>query len=151
MTGLFNRRYLEESVKRELQRAKRRESEVSVLMIDIDHFKRFNDTHGHQTGDEALSEVGRLLLDSIREEDIACRFGGEEFVVLMPDCSREDAFTRAERLREVIANRPVGVTLSIGVSAWPNDGRTWEMVLKKADEALYDAKSNGRNRSAMPP
>ncbi|MEZ4226090.1 MAG: diguanylate cyclase [Polyangiaceae bacterium] len=146
LTGLLNRRYLQECVARELPRAERHDSPVSVWMIDIDYFKRFNDTHGHLAADEALVRFGKMLLDAVRDEDVACRFGGEEFVVLLPDCRREDAAARAEQLRQRVVDSRLGFTLSIGVSEWPRDGRSWDVVLRKADDAVYVAKAAGRNQ-----
>lgn len=150
LTGLYNRRYLEESVERELNRAQRRKSAVSVLMVDIDHFRRFNETHGHQGADEALARFGAMLKESIRKEDIACRFGGEEFVLLLPDCHHEDGIVRADELCRKVADSPIGFTLSIGVAEWPLHGLTWNTVLRTADQALYQAKANGRNTVHSP-
>lgn len=146
LTGLFNRRYLEDTVSRELPRAERRTSRISVMMIDVDHFKRFNDTQGHQAADDALRGFGQLLNKAFRQEDIACRFGGEEFVAVLPDCPLEDGILRADDFRKTVANSGLGFTISVGVAEWPRNGRSWEVVLRKADEALYAAKSSGRNR-----
>jgi diguanylate cyclase (GGDEF)-like protein/PAS domain S-box-containing protein len=154
LTGLFNRRYLEESVARELRRAQRRHSTVSVLMIDVDHFKAFNDSHGHPAADQVLRDLGSLIATNVRADDIPCRFGGEEFVLVLPDCALEDGIRRAEELRaEAARNISSEITLSIGVAEWPRDGRSLETVLRKADQALYDAKAAGRNRvcSTRPP
>lgn len=149
LTGLYNRRYLEESVGRELARARRRKSAVSVLMIDVDHFKAFNDTHGHQAADEALVALARLLTGLTRSDDIACRFGGEEFVVIMPDCTIDDAVRQADRLRSACSERTEGqVTISIGVTESPSHGETWNDLYRAADVALYRAKHGGRDRVA---
>ncbi len=154
LTGLFNRRYLEESLERELERARRRGSPASVLMLDVDHFKRFNDTHGHAAGDTLLSAIGLELKNAVRREDIPCRYGGEELAVIMPDAPLDIAASRAqeicERVRKlhvVHANRSIGpVTISIGVAELRSHGTTLEEVIRAADRALYQAKSQGRDR-----
>lgn len=154
LTGLFNRRYLEENLGRELQRCARRGLPLSVLMIDIDHFKRFNDEHGHAAGDAMLSRVGQVLASLTRGEDIACRYGGEEFTIVLPEADLEAARQRAEEIREVIAattvthlRRSFGpATASIGVAGFPSAGDTPAQLLEVADAALYRAKAEGRNR-----
>lgn len=154
LTGLFNRRYLEASLDRELHRSMRNEQPMGVLMIDIDHFKAFNDNFGHDAGDAVLQALGVLLKNSVRAEDIPCRFGGEEFAVLLPGASLEVARERAEKLRAAAqglsvtsGGRPVGpVSLSIGVAAFPYHGQDGNEVIKVADEALYRAKRAGRNQ-----
>jgi diguanylate cyclase (GGDEF)-like protein/PAS domain S-box-containing protein len=154
LTGLFNRRYLEESLKREIYRAERKGTSLGIIMLDIDHFKRFNDTHGHAAGDALLHELGKFLKAHIRGADIACRYGGEEFTLILPDVSVEDARQRAEQLRERVRYLKVqdnnqtlnGVTLSLGVAVFPLNGSTMEAVLRAADLALYRAKHEGRNR-----
>jgi diguanylate cyclase (GGDEF)-like protein len=150
LTGLFNRRYMEEMLKREVSRVTRHLRPLGVIMIDIDHFKRFNDTFGHAEGDRLLRDIGRFLQGRVRGEDIACRYGGEEFILILPDASLEIVQKRAEQLcREV--NGPTihprhGITLSLGVAVYPQHGRTIEAVLRAADVALYRAKQEGRNR-----
>jgi diguanylate cyclase (GGDEF)-like protein len=127
LTGLYNRRYLDETLEREIRRSARSDQPVSILMLDVDHFKRFNDTYGHDAGDMVLRDTGTLLTASIRSEDFACRFGGEEFVVVLPTATLEVAQARAERLRLrlhelalVHQGRPLGrVTTSIGVAEFP--------------------------------
>ena len=154
LTGLFNRRYLEESLQRELARATRDGDPMSILSIDIDHFKLFNDTYGHLAGDAVLSAVGNLLSDSFRAADIACRFGGEEFNILLPQCSREDAMVRAEALRSAVKDLQVsfrdrsygGLSVSIGVALFPEDAQEPRALLEQADRALYRAKETGRDR-----
>lgn len=154
LTQLYNRRYLDETFRRELHRAGRRKTPLSVLTFDIDHFKRFNDMHGHDGGDELLKAVGNSLRDFFRAEDGAYRAGGEEFVAVLPETTLEDADSRAEELREEIAKLEVQhgnvvlppVTISIGVAAFPQHGETVDQLLKAADRALYAAKKNGRNR-----
>ncbi len=159
LTGLYNRRYLEDSLARELSRAERRKSSVSVLLLDVDHFKKYNDVHGHQAGDEVLKSLGRFLHASVRASDVACRYGGEEFAVIMPDSSIEDAGKRAESIVEGVRTMSVhhagvtlaSITLSIGVSAYPGHGETGEQLLSGADQALYRAKEEGRDRVCLLP
>jgi diguanylate cyclase (GGDEF)-like protein/PAS domain S-box-containing protein len=154
LTGLFNRRYMQESLDRELRRAQRRRMPMGVIMIDIDHFKRFNDTFGHAAGDELLRAMGTFLQRQTRAEDIACRYGGEEFALILLDASAEDTEERAKLLREEAArlrveygNEPLGnVTISVGVAVFPDHGETAETLLKAADAALYRAKAGGRDR-----
>ena len=154
LTGLFNRRYLEEPLERELERAVRRNSEVAVLMLDVDHFKAFNDSHGHQAGDVLLRELGALLRANVRGEDIPCRFGGEEFALILPDASLESAAQRAESLRIAVRAMAVPwqgstlgpVSISVGVAAYPDHGAQGAAVLGAADRALYSAKRSGRDR-----
>ena len=152
LTGLFNRRYLEESLVRELARCQRRGLSFSVLMLDVDHFKRFNDTHGHPGGDALLAALGKLLQTQLRAEDIACRYGGEEFTVLLPEAGAEQASLRAEQLLQAIRALRVehmghelpAVTASIGIAVAGRDGA--EHLLQRADQALYRAKQEGRDR-----
>ena len=154
LTGLFNRRYLEEAMARELSRCARRKLPLSLLILDLDRFKAFNDVHGHAGGDALLSGFGKLLQELSRGEDIACRYGGEEFTLIMPETESETAMQRAEAIRSAVENmrmRHLGaelpkVTVSIGVAAFPGDGEAPEELLRAADEALYRAKRNGRNR-----
>ena len=154
LTGLNNRRYLMEAGQRELKRAARENLEIGALAIDIDHFKSFNDTHGHGAGDAVLREVGAVIGSFAREYDIACRNGGEEFVVLMPRIDASGAAARAEELRgrvEATSVRHGGValprvTISVGVAIYPDAGADLAALLKSADEALYAAKRHGRNR-----
>ncbi|MDQ3813439.1 MAG: diguanylate cyclase [Armatimonadota bacterium] len=156
LSGLFNRRYMEASLERELTRAKRSRHPVSVLMIDIDHFKRFNDTYGHGAGDAVLRELGNLLQSHTRGEDIACRYGGEEFLLILPETSLTTAQQRAEQLREAAKRLHVEyrrqplepVTLSLGVAVYPDHGTSGEEVTRAADTALYQAKREGRDRVA---
>ncbi len=159
LTGLFNRRYLMETMMREFSRAMRRHHTVGVIMIDIDHFKVFNDTYGHDAGDVLLQSLSNYLLKSIRGEDLPCRYGGEEFILMLPEATLEDSIKRAEELRKGIAGIKVvhkGITLkdmtvSVGVAVYPEHGDTVEVILKSADLALYRAKQEGRNRIALPP
>jgi diguanylate cyclase (GGDEF)-like protein len=154
LTGLFNRRYMEEALKQHLSRVTRHLHPLGVIMLDIDHFKRINDAYGHGAGDALLRELGRLFKTHVRVEDIACRYGGEEFVLIMPDASLEAAQQRAEYLRQAVKKLQVqhdgqsheGITVSLGVAAYPEHGRTQDSVLRAADAALYDAKRKGRDR-----
>ncbi|MEW6001470.1 MAG: diguanylate cyclase [Nitrospirota bacterium] len=154
LTGLFNRRYMEESLEREIRRATRNQSQLGVIMIDLDHFKRFNDTFSHAAGDVLLRELGTFLRTSVRGEDIACRYGGEEFALIMPEASLEITRKRAELLREGVRHlnvRYLGqtlgmITISLGVAIFPEHGPTGEAVLRAADAALYRAKAEGRDK-----
>jgi diguanylate cyclase (GGDEF)-like protein len=150
LTGLFNRRYMEESLERELHRAGREESALSLLILDLDNFKRFNDRLGHAAGDTLLRSLGEFLLAQVRREDIPCRYGGEEFVVILPKATKQDAYRRAESLREEARAQWVpygpGVTVSIGVAGYPEDAATTRSLLDSADAALYRAKAEGRDR-----
>ncbi|MGE5235530.1 MAG: diguanylate cyclase [Acidobacteriota bacterium] len=153
LTSLFNRRYMVESLDRDLRRAARNGDSVGVMMLDLDHFKRFNDTHGHDAGDQLLRELGALLLQLFRGEDVACRYGGEEFTVILPEASPEDTRRRAEQLRESVKGLRIqhlgqtleAVSVSIGVAVFPNHASTGNELLAAADAALYRAKSAGRN------
>ncbi|MDE3118926.1 MAG: diguanylate cyclase, partial [Nitrospirota bacterium] len=154
LTGLFNRRYLTELLELELRRAQRSRYSVGMIMLDIDHFKRVNDTFGHQAGDMLLQEFAALLKTNCRGGDIVARFGGEEFVLVLPAASLADAARRAETLREasgdlqlVRDHRTLGpVTVSLGVAVFPDHGTTGEALIQAADAALYRAKQGGRNR-----
>ncbi len=154
LTGLFNRRYLETTLERELQRARRNQQPMSVIMLDVDYFKRFNDTFGHEAGDAVLRELGQLLQKSIRGSDFACRYGGEELTLVMPGASLEIAIARAEQLRQGVKQlqvnyrgQPLGaIALSLGVASFPEHGSTAESVMRAADAALYKAKNSGRDR-----
>jgi diguanylate cyclase (GGDEF)-like protein/PAS domain S-box-containing protein len=158
LTGLYNRRYLDETLEREVSRARREGAPLSLVMLDIDHFKRVNDTYGHQLGDEALKMLARTLLDDIRAEDVACRYGGEEFLILLPNMPLEAALAKAEAWRravEVLAlahgDFVIRFTVSLGVAAYPEHGKTPDDLTRNADLALYRAKHEGRNRLAVMP
>ncbi|PMR88315.1 diguanylate cyclase [Xanthomonas arboricola] len=154
LTGLYNRRYLEESLSHELARCARRGLPLSVLMLDVDHFKQFNDSQGHAGGDLLLAALGELLLTRLRAEDVACRYGGEEFTVILPEADGSEALRVAEDIRGHIAALAVSdgprslprVTASIGVASFPVDGELGASLIQKADAALYVAKHGGRNR-----
>ncbi|MGC4081129.1 MAG: diguanylate cyclase [Vicinamibacterales bacterium] len=156
LTGLFNRRYLENILERECRRAVRSKRPLAVLMIDVDHFKQFNDTWGHEGGDAVLRELSAVLRAHFRGDDIACRYGGEEFVVVLAEASLDGAFARAEELRKEIRRlvpehrrQPLGaITVSIGVASLPDHGVSPEDLIAAADRALYQAKASGRDRTA---
>jgi diguanylate cyclase (GGDEF)-like protein/PAS domain S-box-containing protein len=154
LTGLFNRRYMEESLDREVRRAAREGYGLGVLLADLDNFKQLNDAFGHAAGDAVLRRIGRFLAGAVRSEDIACRFGGEEFVLILPKASLKDAYHRAEALREGIKAQPrgepseiyPGATMSIGVAAYPEHGTSAAELILAADSAMYLAKAQGRDR-----
>ena len=154
LTQLFNRRYLTESLERELCRAERSNLPVGVLIADIDHFKRYNDTYGHDAGDAVLREFGSLLRTLFRASDIPCRHGGEEFAIVLPDAPPDVVIARAQELCrrasaievEHLGNRVGRITISIGIAHYPISGTKFEDLLAAADRALYRAKSEGRNR-----
>lgn len=155
LTGLFNRRYLEESLVRELASCERRGLPVSVMMLDLDHFKAFNDLHGHAGGDALLAEFGQLLRTHARAEDTACRYGGEEFTLILPEAGREAALECAARLGEKVRHLHVhhlgkelpAVTVSVGIAVYRRGADDPEHLLRRADEALYRAKREGRDRA----
>lgn len=157
LTGLFNRRYLEETLNREIRRAERKELNLAVVMMDIDHFKKYNDTYGHDAGDIVLSKLGSFLKENIRAEDIACRYGGEEFVLIFPDMDDKssinksnDLMTRIRDLEFVHKNNLLKeITVSMGIAVFSEQVKTPENLLKKADDALYQAKANGRNQVVL--
>jgi diguanylate cyclase (GGDEF)-like protein len=159
LTGLYNRRFLEEAARREVLRASRLQAQgglggMALLMLDIDHFKRFNDQHGHEVGDRVLREVGQLLQRVTRDSDVAARYGGEEFTIVMTDTTAELGLQRAEQIRSEVERmaiealgKAVGeVTISIGLAQFPTHGSSMETLFRAADKALYHAKHTGRNR-----
>lgn len=151
LTGLPNRRHLMETLEKEVRRAKRNARPFTVLMIDVDHFKRYNDAFGHLAGDEVLKGLAAVMLGAVRAADYAARYGGEEFMVLLPETPLDGAVEVAERIRTRMAERSFGgngsrVTLSLGLGEFPDDGATPEAVIAAADTALYRAKEHGRNR-----
>lgn len=157
LTGLFNRRFMEESLEREYLRAKRSGKSLGIIMFDIDHFKQFNDVFGHDAGDALLRELGAFLKQNIRGSDIVCRYGGEEFIIIMPDTTMETVYQRAEYLREEAGHIQIqynhqplaSVTLSLGVAMFPEHGLTVQAVVQAADAALYKAKESGRNKVCL--
>ncbi len=153
LTETYTRRYALERFQEEVKRSQSRKLKLSFLMIDVDHFKKFNDTYGHLTGDKILRGIAEIIKGSIREIDIAGRFGGEEFCVVLPDTDREGARFAAERIRQAAERATikaydanVQVTLSVGVATFPDDGKSSGELIEKADQALYRAKKLGRNQ-----
>ncbi|GEM_PF-5215473 len=154
LTGLYNRRYLEETLAQEIERTRRKQGKLAAIMLDVDFFKRFNDTYGHEAGDVALAAIGRLLRENVRASDVPCRFGGEEFTVLLPDTDATLAAERAEVIRRAAHElhleydgKPLpGVTISLGAAEFPLHGETGAELLAAADAALYRAKEGGRDR-----
>jgi diguanylate cyclase (GGDEF)-like protein len=158
LTGLKTRGYFEQQLDMELARAERRGTPVAVLMIDIDHFKRLNDTHGHHAGDIVLRDVAAILTHDLREIDIAARYGGEEFILLLPETDLQGAKLVAQRLRSAVeqatfftgtAGNSEHITISIGVALFPEEARFKRDLLEASDTALYEAKSQGRNRVVL--
>jgi diguanylate cyclase (GGDEF)-like protein len=157
LTGLFNRRYMEEALAKEQHRTRRNDAQLAVIMIDIDHFKQFNDKFGHDGGDAILRALGAFFTKHVRGSDIACRYGGEEFILILSPSTAEGARQRAEKIREGArllsvshANRDLGaITLSLGVAIFPDHASEAAAIVKAADVALYQAKSGGRNRVVM--
>jgi diguanylate cyclase (GGDEF)-like protein len=156
LTQLFNRRYLEETLDREIRRSLRSHYTIGVILFDVDHFKQVNDRWGHAAGDLVLQGIGQLASTRIRGGDIACRYGGDEFVLVLPETSREATRKRAEQVRETVKHlqeeyngQPLGtISISLGVAMYPNNGTTRDAILKSADKALYRAKGEGGNRVA---
>lgn len=154
LTGLFNRRYMEETLERELLRASRKHLSLGIIMLDVDEFKYFNDTKGHAAGDEILRTLGSLLLRQVRGEDIPCRYGGDEFMLILPDASRNVTRERAERICKYAkqfhlqfeGQSLAAVALSLGVAVFPEHGATSTEILRAVDAALYRAKHEGRGR-----
>lgn len=159
LTGLYNRRFMDESLEREVVRATRKQAPLAIIMIDIDHFKNFNDTFGHAAGDVVLRAAGELMKQHIRASDVVCRYGGEEFLVVMPEAGVEIARERAEALRRAMQELKIShegkalgeVTISLGIAMFPQHGSSVAELVAAADAALYDAKSRGRNRLVIAP
>ncbi|RMD92858.1 MAG: GGDEF domain-containing protein [Calditrichaeota bacterium] len=157
LTKIFNRRYFNQRFEREMQRAIRYNRPLCIIMADIDHFKSLNDTYGHFYGDEILKTVASILETNLRKADILARFGGEEFVIILPEIDKSHGYTVAEKLRQAIESHPFEkgspqndnrITISLGLAAYPQDALMGEELLEIADKALYLAKSKGRNRVA---
>jgi diguanylate cyclase (GGDEF)-like protein/PAS domain S-box-containing protein len=154
LTGLFNRRYMEETINREIPRATRYQRPLGIILFDIDHFKNFNDSFGHPAGDTVLSTLGEFVRAHVRSEDIPCRYGGEEIVLILPDAPLEVTLARAEDIRTGVSElrldyhgKSLGeLAISLGVAVFPRHGATGDSLLRAADEALYRAKERGRNR-----
>jgi two-component system cell cycle response regulator len=156
LTGLYNRRYFEVHLQKLLQKNEQSKKAMAILMMDIDHFKSINDTHGHTVGDEILKIFARRVQDSLRSFDLVARLGGEEFVVILPDISTEMAYFIGERLRKIIADEPfacaagkISITTSIGGTIITGDSADKDDVVKLADDALYQAKEMGRNATVF--
>lgn len=158
LTGLYNRRFLEDYAHKLLAMARRREQPVGIIMMDLDHFKSFNDVYGHEVGDRILRQFAKTVTEAMRETNLAARFGGEEFVVLLPDTSPKACMLVAERIRQAIMRMvvPSGtekalsqLTVSLGIGVFPDHGQSFEEVLLAADKALYESKNNGRNRATL--
>jgi diguanylate cyclase (GGDEF)-like protein len=154
LTTVFNYRYFQTQIERELVRSDRHDKHFSVAMIDIDNFKQYNDSQGHLNGDEALKLIAKTIIDNIRKSDTLARYGGDEFVMILPELDKHQSKSLAEKLCMVIgktkvprkkSSRKINLTVSLGISTFPEDGRTEDELLKKADEALYNAKDLGRN------
>jgi diguanylate cyclase (GGDEF)-like protein len=157
LTGIFNRRYFELRIQEELERARRFDSGMAVIMVDIDQFKRLNDEFGHLLGDEVLRQVSSIFSQQLRKIDVVCRYGGEEFAILLSQTSQQHALGVAEKLRRMVDSWqfpgvPRSVTISAGVATCPDHGKTREELVRAADAGLYAAKQAGRNcvREAMP-
>jgi diguanylate cyclase (GGDEF)-like protein len=154
LTGLFNRRYMEESLAREFNQAERSKKPVGIIIMDVDFFKQFNDTYGHHAGDLVLVELAKLLRDNTRKGDIVCRYGGEEFLIILPGTPFDKIIQRAEMIRDKVQRELriehngewLPITISLGAAACPDHGSSPEEVIKTADDALYRAKDQGRNR-----
>jgi len=157
LTQLYNRRYLLDHLGREFCRASRDGSTIVILMLDVDNFKRFNDTYGHEAGDLVLREVGALLRQSFRSADITCRYGGEEFLIALVNTSEKEGLVKAEEIRRkiselvvILGQQPLGnITVSIGVATYSDESDSIERLLSSADQALYAAKAAGRNRVVL--
>ncbi|UCG79497.1 MAG: diguanylate cyclase [Nitrospirota bacterium] len=154
LTGLNNHRYFQEALSIEIIRSRRYEHHFSLIMIDIDHFKKYNDTYGHPAGDVLLKEISNIFKERIRKSDLAARYGGEEFVLILPETSKQNAISVAENIREQVeqhvfsgsnAQPESRVTVSIGVAGFPEDGDNASALIKYADDSLYKAKAQGRN------
>jgi diguanylate cyclase (GGDEF)-like protein len=148
LTGLANRRTFQKVLEQELSRAARNGDQVTLMMLDVDHFKKFNDEHGHQAGDEVLTLVAKALRDASRDFDTPARYGGEEFAIILPSCSPKESLPVAERLRTLVGHieTVAPVTASAGVATFPNHASDLTSLIKAADEALYESKRAGRDR-----
>ena len=154
LTGLFNRRHMTDQLRKLISRSQASGSTVSLLAVDVDHFKKFNDNHGHDAGDMVLRAVGSVLQQSCDGDEIACRMGGEEFTLILPDSSPADVLARAEKLRKAVEDIAVRygektlprITISLGVAHYPTHGTMPQDLMRAADDALYDAKARGRNQ-----
>lgn len=149
LTGLYLRDVFNVVLEKEIEKAKRKKSPVCLLMIDIDDFKRINDKYGHQTGDDVLAEIGKIINDTIRDMDFAARYGGEEFAIIMPGTKKQEAYEAAERIRKSILGTKIlgsNVTVSIGLTCSKQDSITPDKIIKAADTGLYKSKDDGKNK-----
>ena len=154
LTDLYNHRYFQEQIRMQIENSKRYETEFSLIIIDIDYFKKFNDNFGHQSGDAVLRQVAQTLKRNVRATDIVCRYGGEEMSIILPNTSKEVAYSTAEKICERVAEKKfklangkdANVTISLGVSTFPHDGENASEIIESADKRLYEAKNDGRNR-----
>ena len=157
LTGLFNRRYLDESLKQEIIRAKHNQQPLSIIKVDVDYFKRFNDTYGHDVGDLVLRELARFLQGEVRESDVVCRYGGEEMILIFRNTPLHIAKQKAENICSGVRKLSLqnqgkilpSITISLGVASFPSDGTTGKEIIQRADQALYRAKKTGRNRVVL--
>jgi two-component system cell cycle response regulator len=156
LTGVFNRRFMAEALDKEVAQADRDHSHLSIIMMDVDHFKKFNDTYGHKCGDFVLKDLANFLTENSRQGDIVCRYGGEEFAILMPNASETDAFEKAEAWRQEynakvlhFEGKDLHTTFSAGVATYSANEQEGEKILHAADFALYQSKSNGRNQVTL--
>jgi diguanylate cyclase (GGDEF)-like protein len=156
LTGLYNRHYLSDRLKAEINRAQHGNHQIAFLLMDIDHFKHVNDTFGHQSGDLILKQVGKIITSNTRQSDIACRYGGEEFMLVMSKIDLPEVLERAEYFRKTIEDisaetdgREIRITVSIGVAIYPLHGADQDQILSCADAALYQAKNAGRNQVVL--
>lgn len=154
LSGMFNRRFLEEFLQHEILRAARKKNNIGIIMADLDYFKNFNDQYGHMAGDKLISDLGRFFKKRIRESDIACRYGGEEFVLVLPESPLKDTYKRAEEIREELKKIEFAfqgqylgsLTISMGVATFPDNGSNFDELIRAADVAMYRAKQGGRDR-----
>jgi diguanylate cyclase (GGDEF)-like protein len=156
LTGAYNRRYFSEALDQEAARSARENTPFSVLILDVDHFKQFNDTYGHKCGDIVLQSLAKFLNENTRQGDIVCRYGGEEFVILMTDATPEDAYKRAELFRKQFEEmlieyegKKLSCTFSAGIASYPAHDQANEILLTFADQALYRSKASGRNQTTL--
>ncbi|MFR1672617.1 MAG: GGDEF domain-containing protein, partial [Candidatus Gastranaerophilaceae bacterium] len=154
LTELYNHRYFQEQMRMQVEQSKRYNSNFSLIIIDIDYFKRFNDTFGHQSGDAVLRQVAFTLKKNVRATDIVCRYGGEEMSIILPNTGKDEAFSTAEKICRRVAEKKFklsgdkesNVTISLGVATFPFDGEEASSIIDTADKRLYNAKHNGRNQ-----
>ena len=158
LTGLYNRRFLEEYARKLMAMARRKESPLGFIMMDLDHFKSFNDIYGHEIGDHILRQFAKTVTQTMRETNLTARFGGEEFVVLLPDTGAKACVLVAERIRKAVTHMAVPsgtekplpqITVSLGIAVYPDHGTELEEVLQASDKALYESKRAGRNRTSV--